>query len=167
MQSLSIPIASVTVASSAACLIFFGTLAFGQQAPADHNLFSSDLVMWSYMQEPQPEPGQTRQTPTPDPSPETQPQQNPTAPQPKQNPPTSPQQDSSASDKSQTATAQSFTGTVSKEADSFVLKVSQSISYKLDNQQQVQQYEGQRVRVTGTLDSSINLIHVEKVEPLT
>jgi len=142
-------------------------LAFGQQAPADHNLFSSDLVMWSYMQEPQPEPGQTRQTPTPDPSPETQPQQNPTAPQPKQVPPTSPQQDSSASDKSQTATAQSFTGTVSKETDSFVLKVSQSISYKLDNQQQVQQYEGQRVRVTGTLDSSINLIHVEKVEPLT
>jgi hypothetical protein len=56
---------------------------------------------------------------------------------------------------------------VSKEADSFILQVSQSVSYKLDNQQQIQQYEGQRVRVTGTLDSSINLIHVEKVEPLT
>ena len=166
MKSRSIPIASITLASSAACLILFGTLTFGQQAPAERDLFSSDLVMWSYMQEPQQEPGQTRQTPTPDPSPETKPQKNPTAPQPQQNPPTSPQ-DSSASDKSQTATAQSFTGTVSKEADSFVLHVSQSVSYKLDNQQQVQQYEGQRVRVTGTLDSSINLIHVEKVEPLT
>jgi hypothetical protein len=158
MRRWSIPISA---------LVLFGWLAFGQQPSANNNLFSSDLVMWSYMQEPQPEPGQKRQTPTPDPSPETQPQPNPTSPQPQQNLPASPKQDSSASDKSQTATAQSFTGTVNKEASSFVLQVSQSVSYKLDNQQQVQQYEGQRVRVTGTLDSSINLIHVEKVEPLT
>ena len=103
--------------------------------------------------------------PTPDPSPETQPQQNPTAPQ--QYPPDSPAQGSQTSDKSQTSTAQSFTGTVSKEADSFILQVSKTVFYKLDNEQQVQQYEGQRVRVTGTLDTSINLIHVEKVEPLT
>ena len=138
--------------------ILFGSLAFGQEPPAKNNLFSSDLVMWSYMQEPRPEPGQMQQTPTPDPSPETQPQQSPPAAQPKE---------PSASDKSQTATTQTFTGTISKEADSFILRVSRSVSYKLDNQQQVQQYEGQRVRVTGTLESSINLIHVEKVEPLT
>ena len=56
---------------------------------------------------------------------------------------------------------------MSKEADSFILQVSKTVFYKLDNEQQVQQYEGQRVRVTGTLDTSINLIHVEKVEPLT
>jgi len=37
----------------------------------------------------------------------------------------------------------------------------------LDNQQEVQQYEGKRVRVTGTLESSINLIHVDKIEPVT
>jgi len=169
MKTRSIPIACLSLSLCLALVspVIFGTLAFGQQAPSDINLFSSDLVMWSYMQEPQPEPGQRRQTPTPDPNPETQPQQNPTAPQPQQNPPASPRQDSTASDKAQTATAQSFTGTVSKEADRFVLQVSQSVSYKLDNLQQVQQYEGQRVRVTGTLDSSINLIHVEKVEPLT
>jgi Protein of unknown function (DUF5818) len=139
--------------------------AMGQQAAGNNNpnnsIFSSDLVMWSYMQEAQPEPGQTRQTP--EPSPETQPQQNPPAPQ--QNP-ESPEQ-SPTSDKSQTSTTQSFTGTVSKEADSFILQVSTTVFYKLDNEQQVQQYEGQRVRVTGTLDTSINLIHVEKVEPLT
>ena len=147
--------------------ILFGSLAYGQEPATKNNLFSSDLVMWSYMQEPQPAPGQTRQTPTPDPSPETQPQQNPTTPQPQQSPPAGQPKEPSASDKSQTATAQAFTGTISKEADSFKLQVSQGIFYKLDNQQQVQQYEGQRVRVTGTLDSSINLIHVEKVEPLT
>ena len=110
------------------------------------------------------------QTPTPDPSPDTQPQpqqQNPNTPGPQQNPPAPPAKESPTSDKSQTAAAQSFTGTISKEADSFVLQVSTAVFYKLDNAQQVQQYEGQRVRVTGTLDSSINLIHVEKVEPLT
>lgn len=147
-----------SIAIASLILILFGTLAFGEQPPASNRMFSSDLVMWSYMQEPQPAPSQTRQPPTPDPSPETQPQQKPPAAQPKE---------PSPSDKSQTAAAQSFTGTISKEAASFILKVSQSVSYKLDNEQQVQQYEGQRVRVTGTLDSSINLIHVEKVEPLT
>jgi outer membrane biosynthesis protein TonB len=163
MKKWSIPIA---------CFMWFGQLAFGQQpSPSNspnHNLFSSDLVMWSYMQEPQPAPSQTRQTPTPEPSPDTQPQpQNPNTPEPQQNPPAPPSKESPTSDKSQTATAQSFTGTISKEADSFVLQVSTAIFYKLDNAQQVQQYEGQRVRVTGTLDSSINLIHVDKVEPLT
>ncbi len=152
----------------ASFLIVCGAAALGQQ-PATNNtpnnsIFSSDLVMWSYMQEPQAEPGQTRQTPTPDPSPETQPEQNPTAPQ--QYPPDSPAQGAQTSDKSQTSTVQSFTGTVSKEADSFILQVSKTVFYKLDNEQQVQQYEGQRVRVTGTLDTSTNLIHVEKVEPL-
>jgi len=47
------------------------------------------------------------------------------------------------------------------------LQVSETISYKLDNHPQVLQYEGKRVRITGTLDSAINLIHVDKVEPLT
>ena len=87
---------------TASFLILSGALALGQQPAANNNpnnsIFSSDLVMWSYMQEAQPEPGQTRQTP--DPSPETQPQQNPTAPQ--QYPPDSPAQGSQTSDKSQT-----------------------------------------------------------------
>jgi hypothetical protein len=153
-----------------AALILFASLAFGQQppaSPANNDLFSSDLVMWSYMQEPQPEPGQTRQTPTtaptPDPNPETQRPE--TQPPPAQQNPSAPQEPASAG--SQDAAGQSFTGTISKEANSFILKVSDSVTYKLDNDQQVQQYEGQRVRVTGTLDSSINLIHVAKVEPLT
>jgi hypothetical protein len=140
-------------------LMVFGPLTLGQQQSASSDrLFSSDLVQWSYMQQPQqPEPGPARQAPTPDPQPETPSQQNPTVPAPK-NP--------AAPEGSQTAAAQTFTGTISKEAESFILQVSQSVFYKLDNQQQVQQYEGQRVRVTGRLDASINLIHVETVEPL-
>jgi hypothetical protein len=144
-----------------ASLMLLGPLAFGQHKSArDTKLFSSDLVLWSYMQEPQPsEQGQTRKIPTPDPGPETPPQQNPTAAQPQQNSP--------ASAASETARAQAFIGTISKDADNFILQVSKSVSYKLDNQTQIQQYEGQRVRVTGTLDSAINLIHVEKVEPMS
>ena len=137
---------------------FSSSLAKAQQPPDDKDkLFSSDLIAWSFMQQPQPpEQRPAHHEPTPDPNPETQPAQNPPSPPGTQN-----------SIPSQAPTAQSFTGTVSKDANSFVLKVSETASYKLDNQQQVQEYEGQRVRVTGTLDTSINLIHVDRIEPLS
>lgn len=151
-----IPILLVVVASAA------GAQSFDQ-------LFSSDLIHWSYMQEPQQPETQPRQqptpTPTPEPTPETQPAQNPTTSQPAEQAPTQPSPNSAA--KSQSPTAQTFVGIVSKDADSYTLKISADTSYKLDNQQEVQQYEGKRVRVTGTLDSSINLIHVDKIEPLS
>jgi len=121
-------------------------------------LFSSDLVAWSGMQEPTvPEQQPQRQQPTPDPNPQSQP-----APA-----PATPAQQASGSSETSTSPAQTFTGTISKEADSFTLKVSDTTSYKLDNQQQVQQYSGQRVRVTGTLDPASNLIHVDRVEPMS
>jgi len=48
-----------------------------------------------------------------------------------------------------------------------VLKVSETTTYKLDSKQQIEQYEGQRVRVTGTLESGMNIIHVDRIEPLS
>src|SRR3954465_4068700 len=127
--------------------VSFATLAVAQQS-ADHSPFSSDLVLWSHMQQPQrPEQDRPHQAPTPDPSPETQPAQNPTPSQPGQ-----PNQQKSAGTPGSTSTAQTFTGIINKQADSFLLKVSETISYKLDNPSDVQQYEGKRVRVTGTLD---------------
>jgi hypothetical protein len=143
--------------------VCFASLAFAQQSP-DRSPFSSDLVLWSYMQQPQqPEQDQPRQTPTPDPTPDTQPAQNPTPAQPSE-----PGQTPSApADQAESSTAQTFTGVINKQAENYLLKISETISYKLDNQEEVQRYEGKRVRVTGTLDASINLIHVDKVEPLT
>jgi hypothetical protein len=134
--------------------------------------FSSDLVHWSYMQEPQQPETQPRQqptpSPTPEPTPETQPSPNPTPSQHGQPAePQQPSQNSTEGSQSQSATAQTFTGIVSKNADSYSLKVSADTSYKLDNQPEVQQFVGKRVRVTGTLDTSINLIHVDKIEPLS
>ena len=122
--------------------------------------FSSDLVLWSHMQQPQqPEQDRPHQAPTPEPTPDTQPAQNPT--------PSQPSQPNSSENSKQTSAAQAFVGTINKQGDNFLLKVSETISYKLDNQQEVQQYDGKRVRVTGTLDTSANLVHVDKVEPLT
>jgi hypothetical protein len=140
-------------------IVFSGALALAQQQPPSQGrLLSSDLVLWSYMQEPQaPEQSQPRRPPTPDPTPETSPAANPIPSQPGQ----------AAGSKGRVPSAQTFTGIIDKESDSFMLKVSEGTSYKLDNQQEVQQYEGKRVRVTGTLDASINLIHVDKIEPLS
>ena len=143
--------------------LVFGAAALAQQ-PASA-LFSSDLVLWSYMQEPQaPEQGQQHQQPTPDPHPDTQPAQNPTPSQPGQ---TQPDNSGAAGSQDAPTTAQTFTGIIDKDADSFVLKVSEGASYKLDSRQEAEQYEGKRVRVTGTQDSSMNLIHVEKIEPMS
>jgi hypothetical protein len=145
-------------------VLFSGALACAQQAPDSGQLFSSDLIAWSFMQQPQqPEQQPAHQQPAPDPNPETKPPQNPTPAQPSS--PSSRQTKNSADE--QAPTAQTFTGTISKGTDSFVLKVSETASYKLDNQQQVQQYDGQRVRVIGTLDSSVNLIHVDRIEPIS
>ena len=150
----------------AVSIALLGGAVNAQQAAADQ-LFSSDLVHWSYMQEPQQPETRPRQrpAPTPEPVPETQPAQNPTPSQPAQ-PGQSPEQNSAEGSRP-SATVQTFTGIISKEGDSYTLRISADTSYKLDNQQEVQQYEGKRVRVTGILDASINLIHVDKVEPLS
>src|SRR5690348_13995819 len=120
--------------------VCFGSLAVAQQTP-DRPPFSSDLVLWSYMQQPQqPEQDQSRQAPTtPDPHPETQPAQNPTPSQPSQ-PSRAPS--GAAESQGQTSAAQVFTGIINKQADNYLLKVSETISYKLDNPAEVQQYEG-------------------------
>ena len=48
-----------------------------------------------------------------------------------------------------------------------MLKISETTSYKLDAQHQIEQYEGQRVRVTGTIETGVNVIHVDRIEPLS
>ena len=145
--------------------LLFATLAVAQENTTKPP-FSSDLVLWSHMQQPQqPEQGQDRphQAPTPEPTPDTQPAQNPTPSQPGQPNPS----EKAPETAKESSAAQAFVGTINRQGDNFLLKVSETIAYKLDNHSDVQQYEGKRVRVTGTLDASANLIHVEKVEPLT
>lgn len=141
-------------------LVFCSVNALGQEPAHPGQALSSDLIAWSYLQEPQqPEPHQ--QT-VPEPSPETQPATNPATTQPSDH-----RASPSSQESTQAPIAQIFTGIVSKEADTYVLRVSDSTSYKLDSEQQVQPYEGKRVKITGTLDRALNLIHVDKVESMS
>jgi hypothetical protein len=61
--------------------------------------------------------------------------------------------------------AQSFMGTILKEGETFVLSDSVTkTKYTLDNPKKASPYEGKTVKVTGTLDTSGHLIHVETIE---
>src|ERR1700680_4979927 len=61
--------------------------------------------------------------------------------------------------------AQTFMGTVLRDGEKFVLSDSPTKTrYTLDNPKKASSYEGKTVKVTGTLDSGSNLIHVETIE---
>jgi Protein of unknown function (DUF5818) len=57
---------------------------------------------------------------------------------------------------------QTFTGTIMKSGDKYVLQdASSGKNYDIDHQDQVKQYEGKKVRVHGTLDASGTMIHLQ------
>src|SRR5437868_10194598 len=61
--------------------------------------------------------------------------------------------------------SETFMGTVLKNGDSFVLSDSATKTrYTLDNAKKASLYEGTTVKVTGSLDISTNLIHVETIQ---
>jgi hypothetical protein len=61
-----------------------------------------------------------------------------------------------------------FTGTIVKEKGAMMLKDSSSgVSYKVDDDAKVKDYEGKQVKVTGTLDSSSNMIHVDSIQGIS
>lgn len=58
--------------------------------------------------------------------------------------------------------SQTFTGTIMKTGDKYVLQDTASgTTYDIDHQDQVKQYDGKKVRVHGTLDPSGKLIHLQ------
>ena len=61
--------------------------------------------------------------------------------------------------------AKTFTGTILKSGESFVLSDSVAKSrYLLDDQDKARRYEGKHVKVTGTIDVANNMIHIETIE---
>jgi hypothetical protein len=98
--------------------------------------------------------GQSAPTPSQDPSQQPSPTQ-PAQSQPSQASPTS---------SDSTAQGQAFTGTVVKGSDGFMLQDdTNKTSYKLDNAKIAKKFNGKNVKVTGTLDSTSNTIHVTDV----
>jgi hypothetical protein len=63
--------------------------------------------------------------------------------------------------------AKTFTGTILRSGESFVLSNSVTKSrYMLDDQDKVPRYEGKHVKITGTVDGASNTIHVETIEEI-
>ena len=114
---------------------------------------------------------QTQPTPTPDNPPVTQ--QTPSSQTPAQTPSQAPDQAQppssnngmpAAGSDTGAATAadgQSFSGTVVKSGDKYVLKDDSGKTYDIDHQSDVAKFEGKRVRVKGTLDASGTKIMVK------
>ena len=60
---------------------------------------------------------------------------------------------------------QMFGGRITKSNGAYVLRASSGkTSYMLDDQKAAKHYEGKIVVVTGTIDKTNNLIHVQKIE---
>ena len=143
---------TIFLAASVSLALLFTFPLCAQEAQPDsrvpENAFSTrQLIAWSGLQKPQPapEPLPPRDTPVPQPD---QPQD---------------QQPTPADPHSQQAPTQSFTGKIVNESGKFSLKVGTDI-YGLDQQDGLEKYEGQAVRVVGRLDPSSRTIHIVKID---
>ena len=139
-------------------LLVFASLpsVFAQQAQTDsrvpEDVFSTrQLIAWSSLQKPQPAP-----QPLP-------PRDNP-VPQPDQ--PRDQQATPPADPHTQETPSQSFTGKIVKAEGKFVLKTG-SDTYALDQQDGLEKYENEAVRVSGELDQSTRTIHILRIDLLT
>jgi hypothetical protein len=62
---------------------------------------------------------------------------------------------------------QTFTGTILKEGEKFVLNdAPNKLSYTLDDGKKASAYEGKKVKVTGTVDTANNMIHVATIQEI-
>ncbi len=86
-------------------------------------------------------------------------QQAPQQQQPDQSQPPAPQQQQP--DQSQSST---FTGTIMRHGEDFILRDSSGQMYKLDDPDRAKPYEGKAVKVTGQLDQQAMVIHVQSIE---
>lgn len=140
---------------AAATLFTSGQLLFAQQAaqqskpPLPADILGTQLVAWSELQKPRPVP-QPLPPPQPQPDPSAQPQTPPQGSQGQQQPSTQP-----------------FTGTIVKDGGKYILKVSESSSYQIDDQERAKLFEGKQVKISGSLDEKTNVLHVTSIELLS
>jgi|GEM_PF-1116171 hypothetical protein len=64
----------------------------------------------------------------------------------------------------QQTAARTFSGTILKANDVFVLKTADNMTYQLDDQARAKEYEGKQVQVVGNLDASSNTIKVQDIK---
>jgi hypothetical protein len=120
------------------------------QSNLDNGQRRTELLEWKQSQKPDPVP-----SPKPVPLPDQQPEQRPAPEQ----PPTGPSDDTQKEHATQT-----FAGTILKAGKKYVLKTVEKVTYDLDDQDRAKKYEGKKVQVTGILDESSKLIHVQDMK---
>jgi hypothetical protein len=141
-----------------ALLVGLSPAGFAQQSQPSQPDYSvvaaetSPAIAWSETQTPQPV-SADKATPTPD-------QQQQQAPD---NPSATPTQTSGAQAQPDSAT-QTFTGTIVRVGDKYVLKTTDNMTYQLDDPDKAKEFEGKQVKVTGGLDTKAKLIHIQNVE---
>ena len=140
----------VYVAALLMCSPLFAQESVLQPAPVPANILGPQLIVWTEAQKPRPVP-QPLPPPQPDPPAQTQPQQQ-------------QQPVSTATPTQEAPAAQTFTGTIVKDGGKYVLKVSDSTSYQIDDQDKAKEYEGKQVKVSGSLDGKTNLLHITNIE---
>jgi uncharacterized protein YdeI (BOF family) len=62
------------------------------------------------------------------------------------------------------AKSATFTGTIVRDGEQYVLRDSSGQVLGLDNSEKAKQFEGKTVKVTGQLDEQAKVIHVETIE---
>lgn len=135
-------------------LISWGGLLQAQQAPSQSQQPMPETQQPPEQQAPAQAPDQSAQ-PTPGP------EQQPSTQEPSTRSPSGQTSDSQAQS-SDSSGVQTFTGTVVKQGDKYVLQDAASgTTYDIDHQDEVKKFEGKKVRVHGTLDASGKLIHVQ------
>lgn len=140
-----------------AFLLATGALAVAQESPSrlqapEDAMQTRQLIAWSSLQKPQP-------------APQPLPQQDNQVPQPDQRP--DQQAEPPADPHTEQTPAQSFTGKIVREDGKYVLRVGNNVSYQLEVQDDVKQYENQHVKIIGSLNLASNTIHVVKIELLS
>lgn len=114
-------------------------------------ILGSQLIAWSQLQKPRPMP---QPLPPPD-----QPTQQSGQQQEQQT-----SQPPAADAQREQPTTHTFAGVIAKDGSKYVLKVADNSAYQLDDQERVKQYEGKQVRVNGTLDANVNILHIISIE---
>jgi len=109
------------------------------------SVIGPQLVAWSQMQTPHA---------VPQPLPQEQPD-------PQKPVPANPQAEQPQS------SSQSFTGTIVKDGGKYVLKSSENTVYQIDDQERAKTYAGKRVKISGSVDTKTNLLHVSTIDLLS
>ena len=144
LQGLVLLALSATIASTA--------LAQSGPSAQPGNVYKAQLIAWT--QNPKPDAAPSRPVPLPDPQPEQQP-----APHSTQQP------DQGQGEMQKHPAMQTFTGTVLKSANQYLLRSADNVTYQLDDQEQAKRYVGKEVLIIGSLDETNGMIHVQEIKP--